>query len=35
MRPFADSVFERDGKRIPTGEMVLTREDWTADRAKT
>lgn len=30
MRPYARSVFERDGKRIPTEEMLLTREDWTA-----
>lgn len=34
MRPFGSSVFERDGKRIPTGEMLLTREDWHADRAE-
>lgn len=33
MRLFGHAVFERDGERIPTGEMLLTREDWLADRA--
>ena len=33
LRLFGRSVFERDGERIPTGEMLLTREDWLADRA--
>ena len=32
LRLFARSVFERDGKRIPTEEMLLTRADWAADR---
>ena len=34
LRPFGGSVFERDGKRIATGEMVLTREEWAAGRGK-
>ena len=34
LRPFGSSVFERDGKRIATGEMVLTREEWAAGRGK-
>ena len=33
MPPFGSFVFERDGKRIPTEEMLLTRADWAADRA--
>lgn len=31
MRPFGSFVFERDGKRIPTEERVLFREDWEAE----
>ena len=30
MPPFGSFVFERDGKRIPTEERVLFREDWEA-----
>ena len=33
MRPYGSSVYERDGKRIPTEEMLLTREEWLADHA--
>ena len=28
MRRYGASVYERDGKQIPTVEMLLTREDW-------
>lgn len=34
MRFYAQSVFERDGRRIPTVEMLMTREDWRAMRGK-
>ncbi len=32
MRPLGSFVFERDGKRIPTEERVLFREEWEAAR---
>ena len=32
MPPFGSFVFERDGKRIPTEERVLFREDWEKEK---
>ena len=33
MPPFGSFVFERDGKRIPTEERVLFREEWEKEKA--